>query len=202
MKSLARYFFLLGISSAATAGEIDLKCQEKTTENGTDLVLTAEKTEFAIKKTQHTCESSFMYIPSSKSAAGGLIIKWPEEDNLGPQAHLIIFSAPLQSSEAEEIGSIPADSNLTEAENGKFQQISQEGGSIYETIYLITDSGIEIESPSRELIIDDTKCIYTHENQKDCKNITGTFNRPVCLNSFFGKKVLAPAEACSDLINW
>jgi hypothetical protein len=202
MKSLASYVFLLFISSTATADDIDLKCQANTKEKETDLILTGEKIEFRIKNTQHTCESSFMYIPSSKDATRGIIIKWPEYENLGPQVHLSIFSALPKTSEAEEIGSVPVESNLTEAENGRFKQIPQEGGSIYETVYLVKDNRIEIESPNRELIIDDTTCVYNHESQAECTNMTGTFSKPICLHSYYGKKVLAAEEMCADQIIW
>jgi hypothetical protein len=56
-------------------------------------------------------------------------------------------------------------------------------------------------SPSKELIISETECVYEKEGGSKCKNMSGTFKQPLCTLNFSGRKVLVGMENCAGMLN-
>lgn len=125
-----------------------------------------------------------------------MITSWPTDKELGLNAQRDLFIAPSKRSEAIYIGSIPVDATAISA--GTYRSITQLGGSIYETVYVLHESSIKIKSPSRELIISDTVCLYKEQNDSACQPFTGTFDNPLCVYVYNGTKTLRNLTDCSD----
>lgn len=193
---LIYFLFFLSINSLASSEETDLACQEAANIDGREVSLSTNDLEFKIKNPRRVCDSNFTYdlvaLPNEK----WMITSWPTDEELGLNAQRDLFIAPSKKSEAIYIGSIPVDA--TAISTGTYQSITQLGGSIYETVYVLHEPSIKIKSPSREFIISDTVCVYKEQNGSVCQHLTGTFDDPLCVYIYNGKKILKDLSNCSE----
>jgi hypothetical protein len=201
MKRLFLIFTII-ISQISSAGSesIPLQCREAIAKAENTLILVDNHIEFKISDPQSTCESSFEYEYLKSAAPRYLITSWPENGALGINAQRNLYIAWPDSSEAKYIGSLPVDAEVLK--EGKYRRVSQEGGGIYETIYFIQDDRVNIEKPSKELVVANTECIYSHDNDDSCQRMTGTFDDPICVYSHDGEKTLTEISDCSGLLNF
>jgi hypothetical protein len=187
----------IGITAMAEESNISLHCQEETTNTGNNLTLQADNIEFTLLETQKTCTQEFKYRKSGTNKDLFTITSWPATDELGMNAQNDIFIASTHEKTAHYIGSIPVSANFTK--ENTYQNITQEGGSIYETIYFIESDKITIQEPHKELIFGDTQCIYSRKNSNTCDNYTGTYEEPLCIFNIDGRKILKKTMRCADL---
>ncbi|WP_153014219.1 hypothetical protein [Pseudomonas sp. EpS/L25] len=192
------FLCLLSVCACASGKEASLKCKEADSGNAKDISLYANDIEFTIRNSKRTCDSDFIYeeviLPSKK----WMITSWPTSEELGLNAQRDLFIAPSKKSEATYIGSIPVDA--TPIGTNTYRNIAQSGGSIYETVYQISESSVETKTPSMELVISDSLCAYKKENDSVCQTVTGTFDKPLCIYTDGKKKVLLELSSCSELI--
>lgn len=188
MRSLFLIFTII-ISQVSNAGgeRIPLQCRSVIAKAENTLILVGNHIEFKISDPQSTCGSSFEYEYLKSAGSRYLITSWPENGGLGINAQRNLYMARPDSSEAKYIGSLPVDAEVLK--EGKYRRVSQEVGGIYETIYFIQDGRVNIEKPSKELVIANTECIYSHENDDSCQRMTGSFDDPICVYSYDGKKL-------------
>ncbi|WP_296218368.1 hypothetical protein [Pseudomonas sp. UBA2684] len=197
------YFFFSLILSHASVAENEtalLQCREVVTEGKRSLILSADNIDFIISTSQSTCESSFEYQYLKSDNDRYLITSWPTSEELGVNAQRNLYIASPERPDAKYIGSVPVDAEIVG--EGRYRRISQEGGSIHETIYFMRDAQIDIEKPSKELVIANTECIYLQGSDSECQRMTGTFENPICVYSHDGKKSLADVSSCSELLNF
>lgn len=190
--------FLLSIFSAsAFAGdeEASLKCTEA---NSKEILLSTNGVEFTIKSPRRSCGSDFTYEGVALPNKKWMITSWPTDEELGLNAQRELFIAPSIKSEAVYIGAIPVD--VVAISPNTYRNITQSGGSIYETTYIINELHIEIKSPSRELVISNSLCVYKKESDSACQTMTGTFDKPLCLYDDGKKKFLKELSSCSELL--
>lgn len=197
------YFFFSLILSNASVAENEathFQCREAITEGKRSLILSADNINFRIQTSQSTCESPFEYQRLKSDSDKYLITSWPTSEELGVNAQRKLYMASPERPDAEYIGSIPVAAEIVG--EGRYRNISQEGGSIHETIYFMRDAQLYIEKPSKELVIANTECVYLQGNHNDCKRMTGTFENPICVYSHDGEKTLADISICSELLNF
>lgn len=145
--------------------------------------------------TQKSCASSFAYSASMNDTI--TILAGPGPSELGLNAQHDIYITSENEPAAKYIGSIPVTANpISES---KFKDVTQSGGSIFEAIYHITRNSIELDPESLELIFSDTQCILKNKDSKRCVNISGTFEKPICITNSNGKKILQEKSHCADL---
>lgn len=185
------------INSLASGQEIDLACQEAVKFYGGEVSLSINDLEFKIKNPRRACDSIFTYEPVALPNEMWMITSWPTDEELGLNAQRDLFIAPSKRSEAIYIGSIPVD--VTAISANTYRSITQLGGSIYETVYVLHEPSIRIKNPSREFIISDTVCLYKEQNDSACQYFTGTLDNPLCAYIYNGKKILKELSDCSDL---
>ncbi|MCP1481911.1 hypothetical protein J2Y88_004222 [Pseudomonas chlororaphis] len=125
------------------------------------------------------------------------MISSPGSDDLGLNAQNMIYFVLPGSKEANYIGDIPA--SATELEDGTYQNIVQSGGSVFESVYKLGSEKITILSPSRELIISDTQCVYQKKDSKVCKEMSGSFKKPLCVINYGGRKLVSDINECSGM---
>lgn len=190
-------FLFFSINSLASSQEIDLACQEAVKSHGREVSLSTNDLEFKIKNPRRVCDSNFTYefvaLPNEK----WMITSWPTDEELGLNAQRDLFISPSKKSEATYIGSIPVDAIAISAST--YRSITQPGGSIYETVYIVHESSIKIKDPSREFIISDAVCVYKEQNDSVCQTLTGTFDNPLCVYIYNGRKILKDLSNCSEL---
>ncbi|MCB2250741.1 hypothetical protein KTQ74_02450 [Pseudomonas chlororaphis] len=187
--------FCCGPAFCATT-ESQLDCKNEIVE-GSRIVLFSNRDIFFISNSARGCGSEYKYRDYSDGAKGFLIISSPGGDELGLNAQNMIYFVSLGSEKANYIGDIPA--SATELEDGTYQNIVQSGGSIFESVYKLSSEKITILSPSRELIISDTQCIYQRKDSKACKKMSGSFKEPLCVINYGGQKVAADMDECSGM---
>lgn len=197
IKYLVIGILFLGTHEFASGKELTLICKEIETDSGRNILLFQRDSEFSITNPRQSCDSSFTYEDNLLPNKKFMISAWPSDENLGLNAQRDIFIAPSKKSEAIYIGAIPVDS--TSIGKNTYRSVIQAGGSIYETTYLLTEKSIELKSPSKELVISDSLCIYKTESDPSCQTFTGTFERPLCIYNYSGKKILKNQLSCSEL---
>lgn len=193
---LISFLYFLGAHSFASSRETGLQCKEVI--NGRGILLTHNDLELTIKNSRRLCDSYFTYEEIALPNKRCLITSWPTNEELGLNAQRDLFVAPSRKSEAVYIGAIPVDA-VAISQNA-YRNITQSGGLIYETIYIISESSIETKTPSRELVISDSLCVYKKESDSACQTITGTFDKPLCLYDDGKKKILKEPSSCSELL--
>jgi hypothetical protein len=185
--------------SLAGSKEASLKCQEVTRSDGKHVILSANDLELKIKNPRRACDSVFTYesimLPKEKM----VITSWPTDDELGVNAQRDLFVALPGGAELSYIGSIPVDAVAISAD--RYRNIAQVGGSIYETVYLLGDHSITLETPGKELIFSDDACIYKDQNDDVCHILTGTFDNPLCVYIHNERKVMMDLSSCSELFH-
>jgi hypothetical protein len=189
---------LLSLNLIADKSNIAINCQEAMTESGPALIVTVGKSKFVIKNQEDTCETDFEYIAPHSDKELPMIAAWPTTDELGVNAKRDFYRVSPSMQEAKYLGSIPVDATLIS--KNRYRSISQVGGSMYETVYFFDNNQINIETPSKELIILDTQCIYKNKDSNNCKHITGTFDKPICVYNYGNRRILASPSICSDLL--
>lgn len=193
---LVTLFFLLSQVARADGGNLSLQCRE-IVQGKQVIILTGNQIKFDIVDPYRTCESLFEYERLQRDDGAYLITSWPENDELGINAQRHLYIALSANSEARFVGAVPVEASVID--EGVYRSVSQVGGSIFETIYSIDNGAVSIKKPTKELIISDTKCVYAHEGSDACLDMTGTFDKPVCVYSVDEKKILADISECSDL---
>ncbi|MGE7958762.1 hypothetical protein ACQKQA_19615 [Pseudomonas sp. NPDC089530] len=197
MKHLIVIFALFYYGSAfCGSAERPLGCRSES-EGGRGIKLFSNRDVFFIKKAKRRCGSEYTYREYSDGAKGFLVISSPGSDDLGLNAQNMIYFVLSGSKEANYIGDIPA--SATELEDGTYQNIVQSGGSIFESVYKLSSEKITILSPSRELIISDTQCVYQKKDSKACKEMSGSFKKPLCVINYGEHKVAADINECSGM---
>lgn len=164
---------------------------------GEGITLLSEGVFFTIKRPARDCGSDYVYKKLPNKAKDLLVISLPGSEDLGLDAKNIIYLVASGSNEAKYIGNIPSSAN--ELDDGRYRDIIQFGGSIYENVYIIENGRISIMSPSRELMFSGTHCVYPKENSNDCESMSGSFKKSLCLKNHGERKVVATAEECSGL---
>ncbi|AZE32920.1 hypothetical protein [Pseudomonas chlororaphis] len=188
-------FFCCGPAfCGSTESQLDCK-SESGEESG--IALSSNREIFFIKNSARGCGSEYTYREYADGAKGFLVISSPGSDDLGLNAQNMIYFVPSGGKEVNYIGDIPA--SATELEDGTYQNIVQSGGSIFESVYKLSSEKITILSPSRELIISDTQCIYQRKDSKACKKMSGRFKKPLCVINYGGQKVAADIDECSGM---
>jgi hypothetical protein len=152
---------------------------------------------YSLKGSERGCGSEYTYREASNKMDRALIFSAPGSDDLGLNAQNLIYAVPMGNKEAKYIGSIPA--SATELEDGSYKDVQQSGGSIYESTYVVGDDKISILSPSKELIISGSQCIYQKEESTSCEKMKGSFKKPLCVLNHAERKVLADAAVCSGM---
>jgi hypothetical protein len=197
MRNLIVACILLYCGAAVSASiESPLECKSEAGSEGS-VTLSSKDKIFLIKSSERGCGSEYTYKNFSGEAKGLLVTSFPGGDELGINAQNMIYFVPLGSKDAIYVGSIPASS--TELEDGTYQNIVQSGGSIYKNIYKIESDKIDILSPSFELIVSDTQCVYQSESGEACKKISGTFEKPICVINYGERKVISDLIKCSGM---
>lgn len=198
IRYLAIFLFFLACNSSASEENDELTCRAIGIGTGKDILLSKDDMEFSVKNSRRSCESRFSYedifLPNKKF----MISAWPTEGEPGLNAQRDVFIAPSKKSEAVYIGSIPVDS--TPIGENAYRSITQAGGSIHETTYLLTEKSLELKNPSKELVISDSLCVYNRESDSSCQILTGTFESPLCVYNYNGKKILKNVSSCSGLV--
>ena len=196
--SFAKYFLvnLLLVSTIAQASPsiMEAVCVEHlNSERMTRINIKQEST--TIIDTEKDCSSTYTYykIPNK----GIVIFAGPSGDELGLNAQNDIFIKSETGKIAKSIGSIPVAS--TPVNDETYVNITLSGGSVFKTIYVIKDQEIDLIPSGLELIFSDTQCIYDTSNSQHCRNMTGTFERPICIQQIDNKKILQPQETCADM---
>lgn len=187
----------LSINTHAESQNIKLQCQEHKEGTNSKLTLSTTGIKFEISNSQKSCKSEFTYSKSTEGKELFIIKSWPTSDEFGENAQNDIFISSSPDKKAIYIGSIPVSANFINEKT--YKNISQVGGSIYETIYIINANAISIQQPSKELMFSDTQCIYLKKDSNTCKNITGTFETPICIYNIEGRKILEEPSNCSSL---
>lgn len=173
---LISFLCFLGAHSFSSSEETGLQCKDVI--NGRSILLKNNELELTIKNSRRSCGSDFTYEEATLPSRKWLITSWPTDEELGLNAQRELFIAPSRKSEAVYIGAIPVDAVAIAPYT--YRNIIQSGGSIYETIYVISESSVETKTPSRELIISDALCVYKKESDSACQTIIGTFDKPLC----------------------
>ena len=188
-------FFYCGAAWSGVPDQV-LECKNA---DGTpsDLQLSLKNEIFSIKGSERGCGSEYTYREASNKMGRALIFSAPGSDDLGLNAQNLIYSVSMGSKEARYIGSVPA--SATELEDGGYKDVQQYGGSIYESIYMIGEDKISILSPSKELVISGSQCIYQKEESKSCVKMKGSFKKPLCVLNHTERKVLVDAAVCSGM---
>jgi len=189
---------LLGFYSFASEEDGGLTCKELDTRNGRDIFLSSNDMAFTIKSPRRSCNSRFTYEQINFPSEKWMITSLPTEEELGLNAQRELFIAPSKKSEAIYIGAIPVDA--ISIGTNTYRNLTQSGGSIYETVYQINESSVETKTPSRELVISDSLCVYEKESDSACQTMTGTFDKPLCLYTDGEKKILEESSSCSELL--
>lgn len=187
----------LGLCPLAVSEEAGLACQEVVKKYEKYVILSGNDMEFKIKNPRRACNSIFTYEAIAIPKKKWMITSWPTDDELGLNAQRDLFIASSMKSEASYIGSIPVDAAAISAD--RYRSVAQSGGSIYETVYLLGEASIKIESPGRELIFSDTACIYKEQNDDLCQPLTGTLDNPLCVYTYDERKILTDLSNCSEL---
>ena len=71
---------------------------------------------------------------------------------------------------------------------------------MHETIHFLEGDQVKIEKPSKELIFSDTQCIHLMKNNKNCQELTGTLEEPICIYSDGERKILERSSSYSGLL--
>lgn len=148
-----------------------------------------------IPASEKSCNSNFLYNTSKDGVT--ILLAGPNSDELGPNAQNDIYIISKNNANPKHIGSIPVAANPITRD--QFKEISQVGGSIFETTYIINNNNIEIKPESLELIFADKQCILKKENSEKCVNISGTYEKPICIKNSNNRKILQNKSLCAEL---
>lgn len=164
-------------------------------EQNEGVYISINKSTYHITEAGRDCHSN--YLISKAKDGTTTILAGPSQDELGENAQNIIYLLDPKSNNAVNIGSIPVSADPF-GEN-KFIDISQSGGSIYQTIYLINKKTLTVLKPSYELSFSGSQCIYRNSSAKKCQQLEATFEAPICITQINEKKTLAPITMCARM---
>lgn len=199
MRCLVMLGFLLYCNLAfSVSSELPLQCRKSGDSTG-GVYLSVDGDEFFVRDAERECDSEYLYRKNSGEGKGTVVISLPTSNELGVNAHNIIYFISQGSDEAIYVGEIPA--SATELEEGVYQSVVQVGGVIYESVYRLDLDKIVILSPSKELIISETECIYKTEGDSACADMPGSFKRPLCVLKYNDRKVAVGMENCAGMLN-
>ncbi|MGL4317444.1 MAG: hypothetical protein ACRCTL_12625 [Pseudomonas sp.] len=187
----------ISINTYADNQDTQLKCQEVNEGSVKKLELSDREVRFEVSQYKNSCDQIFTYSQTTGNKNLFIIKSWPTIDEFGENAKNDIFTTLLPDKKATLIGSIPVSANYIN--DYTYKNLSQTGGSIYETIYIIKARSISIQQPSKELMFSGSQCIYSKKHSGTCKEITGTFENPICIYNIGHRKILAPLPDCSGL---
>lgn len=69
----------------------------------------------------------------------------------------------------------------------------------YKSAYKLYDDKVSTSSPTRELIISDTQCVYEEAHSKHCKTMSGSVKKPLCVFNYGDRKVKADVVECTGM---
>lgn len=180
------------------SAELPLQCKESVDSKG-DVYLSIEGVEYLVRNAKRQCSSEYLYRKKLGESKYSMIISLPASEDLGLNAKSVIYFISQGGYEAIYVGEVPT--SATELENGSYQNIVQAGGAVYETVYKLESDKITILSPGKELVIADTECVYESSADSECKNMSGTFDKPLCLLNYSGRKVLVGMKRCAGMLD-
>jgi hypothetical protein len=189
-------FIFLYCGAAWSDADRQLECK-----NGSDvpdeLTLSFKDKAFTLKNSERGCDSEYTYRDMSDKTKASFIFSAPGGDDMGLNAQNMIYAVMPGSNEAKYIGSIPV--SAVELEDGSYKDIQQVGGSIYESVYVVSGEKISTVSPSKELVISGIQCVYQEKNDKACKKMQGSFKKPLCVLNYGERKVISKAKDCAGM---
>ncbi|WP_134163372.1 hypothetical protein [Pseudomonas citronellolis] len=194
IKPLAVKLLLVSFSAQAAPSIMEATCIDHSNTKRITRINIDQRV-VTIDNTDKDCSSTYMYYKKSNNDT--VIFAGPSGDELGLNAQNDIFIKSETGKIAKSIGSIPVASIPGNDET--YVNITQSGGSVFKTIYAIKDQEIDLIPSGLELIFSDTQCIYDTSNSQHCRNMTGTFEKPICIQQIDNKKILQPQEACADM---
>lgn len=151
-----------------------------------------------------TCNRPFVFEPDRKNILQGTLSLPPEE--LGLNASSVLYWVSFRTGSARRIGELPM--SATKMHDFIYENITQEGGSLFENQYEITPSKIIRKPISFEFVIDGILCVQDKKNiwnvelssEKLCgETITATTKEPVCLTHIGTLSKLSSRSACLAL---
>ncbi|MGY2293695.1 hypothetical protein ACW9H6_28480 [Pseudomonas sp. SDO528_S397] len=176
--------------------EIFLKCEKHNGVEGQIDLLMGTRIIY-VKNTERGCGSEYSYEELLDEKKGGVITSFPTSDDLGLSAKNIIYLVAQDGDEAVYAGEVPA--SATKLKPGVYEDILQSGGSIYKSVYVLDKGKVSTLYPVKELIVADSQCVYEKKNGKVCRDITGSFNRPLCVLDYGERKVKVDIAECSGM---
>jgi hypothetical protein len=164
-------------------------------EHNEGVYISINKSLYHITEADRDCHSN--YLISKTKDGTTTILAGPSQNELGENAQNTVYLVEPKSNIAVNIGSIPVEAEPL-GEN-KFVDISQSGGSIYQTTYKINKKSIAILKPTYELSFSGSQCILKNSNSKNCQQLQATFETPICITQINEKKILSPMTTCAEM---
>lgn len=150
------------------------------------------------------CAMGFEYFPSRGNPIAGILLSAPIE--LGLKAKNNVYRISFENGVSKIIGELPV--TAEQIAEDVFQDIFQEGGSIFLNMYTITSDRLELAPRSYEMVFDGVLCIHSDgrvtlkgiSNSTSCSNIRrATSETPLCVAHNASNARLTSMRECKKL---